>query len=302
MDTELTATPLANVEAKTFPEPVIRHVSDTAWLVAAMRVIESERSDALFKDPLAIRLLGEKGQGLIDLIKKRAEDYSWFIAVRTIVIDRWVGEIIQSQSVDAVVNLAAGLCTRPYRLKLPSQLHWIDVDFAPVIEHRRRCLVGQMPTCQMDSVAVDLSIDADRRDFLQKISGQYKHILVITEGLLPYLNTSVVEHLADDLHAQASVQFWLTDMYGASAWSGEHQSEWQKALQVTDAKLEFLFSHSAQDLVDRGWELINSENFVKVGEVLQRLPSHARVERRDSIERWRDCHIYLFRRGASKLS
>lgn len=300
MDKELNASSPAKVESQFSHEPVIRHVSDTAWLVAAMRVIESERSDALFKDPMAIRLLGEKGQTLKDLLKQRGEDYSWFMAVRTMVIDRWVTEMVQSHQVDAVVNLAAGLCTRPYRLKLPAELHWLDVDFPPVIEHRRQSMAGHWPTCQMESVSIDLSIEADRRAFLQTIGNRFKHILVITEGLLPYLQTNVVEHLADDLLAQAAVQFWLTDMYGASAWSGVQQSEWQKALIATDAKLEFLFSHRAEDLVGRGWEVIKAENFVKVGEVLQRLPTHGRVEQKEAIERWRDCHLYLFRRGSSQ--
>ena len=44
----------------------IEHVSDTALLVAAFRARESARPDALFRDPLAARVAGEKGLQLLD--------------------------------------------------------------------------------------------------------------------------------------------------------------------------------------------------------------------------------------------
>jgi len=43
-------------------DPTIGHVSDTALCVAVYRAEESERPDALFKDPLARRLAGERGR------------------------------------------------------------------------------------------------------------------------------------------------------------------------------------------------------------------------------------------------
>lgn len=39
----------------------IRHISDTALWVAVYRAQESERPDAVFRDPLARRLAGERG-------------------------------------------------------------------------------------------------------------------------------------------------------------------------------------------------------------------------------------------------
>jgi O-methyltransferase involved in polyketide biosynthesis len=39
---------------------LIRNVSDTARLVALDRAVESERPDALFRDPFARRLAGER--------------------------------------------------------------------------------------------------------------------------------------------------------------------------------------------------------------------------------------------------
>ena len=42
----------------------VRHVSETAPLAAGWRAMESERADALFHDPLAAGLAGERASGL----------------------------------------------------------------------------------------------------------------------------------------------------------------------------------------------------------------------------------------------
>ena len=43
-------------------EEPFRNISDTARWVAVYRAIESERPDAWFRDPLAKRLAGERGE------------------------------------------------------------------------------------------------------------------------------------------------------------------------------------------------------------------------------------------------
>ena len=46
-------------------EPVLRNISDTARWVAFYRAMESERPDALFHDPYARRLAGERGEQIV---------------------------------------------------------------------------------------------------------------------------------------------------------------------------------------------------------------------------------------------
>ena len=84
----------------------LRDVSDTAWAVAALRATESERPDALFKDPYARRLVGERGSAII---ANMSPDYdmSWFMAIRTKILDEIVLRAIKSHGIDCVVNLAA---------------------------------------------------------------------------------------------------------------------------------------------------------------------------------------------------
>src|SRR5439155_14950893 len=98
----------------------IQHVSDTALLAAGWRALESSRSDALFHDPLAAGLAGERGLR----IARTLPDGAWVVAIRTVVIDAFLRSAISS-GIDIIVNIGAGLDTRPYRLDLPSSLRWV---------------------------------------------------------------------------------------------------------------------------------------------------------------------------------
>lgn len=59
---------------------------------------------------------------------------SWVLTIRTVAIDRLIVMAIEN-GVDTVINLGAGLDTRPYRMKLPSLLRWIEVDFPHMIDY-----------------------------------------------------------------------------------------------------------------------------------------------------------------------
>ena len=74
-------------------DPGIADVSDTALWIAAYRARETERAGALFQDPLAGRLAGDRGR---ELARKMtgAEQFEWMTVVRTVVIDRYLQEAI----------------------------------------------------------------------------------------------------------------------------------------------------------------------------------------------------------------
>ena len=72
----------------------IRNVSDTALWVAIYRAMESERPDAIFHDPYARRLGGERGQAIVDAMPQGAS-MSWPMVVRTAVMDEIVLRCVQ---------------------------------------------------------------------------------------------------------------------------------------------------------------------------------------------------------------
>ena len=77
------------------------------------------------------------------------------MVVRTSAIDRLIYEALQS-GIDTVLNLGAGLDTRPYRMNLPADLQWIEVDFPNIVELKNATLVEHRPVCELERVGMDL--------------------------------------------------------------------------------------------------------------------------------------------------
>ena len=187
----------------------IRNVSDTALWVAIYRAMESERSDALFNDPFARRLGGERGEAIVRAMPKGAAT-SWPMVVRTAVMDEIILRCVQ-QGAATVLNLAAGLDARPYRLPLPSSLRWLHVDLPDMVDYFRAQMAGETPHCELEFIAADMR-DADAKRDVFTHAATHGPVLVITEGLLVYLESDQVAGLARDLHDIARATWWLTDL------------------------------------------------------------------------------------------
>jgi methyltransferase (TIGR00027 family) len=188
----------------------IENVSDTARWVAVYRAMETARPDAIFRDPFAARLAGEKGEAIVDSMK-RGRQMAWAMIVRTAVFD----EIIQAQiraGADQIVNLAAGLDTRPWRMKLPADLRWIDVDLPGILDYKLEMMRGETPVCRYEGIRADLREPAVREEVFGRLGAQSRRTLVVTEGLLIYLTPDQVGALAADLHRPPSFHSWLIDL------------------------------------------------------------------------------------------
>ena len=187
----------------------IKNVADTALWVATYRARESERPDALFHDRLAGLLAGDRGRRIAASVPYPAI-MTWILAIRTVAIDRLVLKAI-SLGVDTVVNLGAGLDTRPYRMELPASLSWIEVDFPNIIEYKNETLAGEKPVCCLERIAADLSDIQLRRSLFQRIGSEAKNALIITEGVIFYIRSGDAAALSRDLFAVPSFHFWIQD-------------------------------------------------------------------------------------------
>jgi methyltransferase (TIGR00027 family) len=143
----------------------ISHVSDTARWTALHRATESARPDALFSDPLAERLAGDQGRAIVAKAPRGTRD-GWWLVSRTKLIDDAIAEAI-ANGCDRVLNLAAGLDTRPYRLDLPADLTWIEADLPRLLGDKAELLADQVPRCRLTRTAVDLA-DPRARDGLPR--------------------------------------------------------------------------------------------------------------------------------------
>jgi len=191
------------------PDNPIRNVSDTALWVAIYRAMESERADAHFRDPYARRLGGARGQAIVDALPDGAQT-AWPLVVRTSVMDDIVQQCV-AQGMRTVLNLAAGLDARPYRLPLPADLRWLHVDMPEMIDYFHDGMAGETPKCRVEFIAADLR-DADARRAVFAKAAEEGPVLAITEGLVIYLEANDVAALARDLHDIAHAKWWLLDL------------------------------------------------------------------------------------------
>lgn len=84
-----------------------------------------------------------------------------------------------------VVNLAAGLDARPYRMALPPASPWIEVvDLPALLDYKEEILRGEKPACAVERVRLDLADVPARRELFRQLGERAKKALVITEGLL----------------------------------------------------------------------------------------------------------------------
>lgn len=190
----------------------ITHISDTAHWVAMYRAFESERADSLFDDPHARRMAGDLGGSIVRELPQ-GESMAWAVVVRTAVMDELILACIE-RGCTQVLNLGAGLDTRAFRLVLPPTLSWLDVDLPSMVAHRRACLKHCKPRCDHAHLAGDVNDAAALNRILcnarkRRVKGP---MLVVSEGLLVYLDAAQVSALAALLHAEQAARWWLTDL------------------------------------------------------------------------------------------
>ena len=189
-------------------DPLITHVSDTARWVATYRAVESARPDALFHDALADRLAGERDRAIVAAAPRMIRN-GWWLVARTKVIDDVIIEAI-GDGCDKVLNLAAGLDTRPYRLDLPPDFTWVEADLPQLLPEKEQALADETPRCQLTRHAVDLADPAARDAFLNEELAGTSKALILTEGLLMYLEDSDVVALSVAFK-RPEVAWWMLD-------------------------------------------------------------------------------------------
>lgn len=190
-------------------EAAIEDVADTALWIAAYRARETERADGLFRDPLSARLAGPKG-ARVAATMTGAEQFYWMTTIRTVVIDELLMEAV-ARGADRVLNLGAGLDTRPYRLALPSALRWTEVDVPKIVARKEELLRNERPNCELERVTADLSDAVARRALFARINEVGQDVVILTEGVLTYLTEDEVAALADDLRAHSRFRTWIID-------------------------------------------------------------------------------------------
>ena len=241
---------MASVTSGTSDPAIIRDVSDTAIWVAYYRAVESERPDAMFRDPYARKLVGERGELIARDFGKAGTYTAWTLITRTVVIDEFIQRGI-AEGVDAVLNLGSGLDTRPYRMELPATLQWVEADFPNIIDYMNGAMAAHTPRCQLQRIAVDLTNSAARRQFLAEVLPDAKKVMVITEGVIPYLTEQQVGELADGLRAHPRLAFWISEFFDPIAYPYIRAAARRR--QLVNAPFRFLPADWLGFFAQHGW-------------------------------------------------
>jgi methyltransferase (TIGR00027 family) len=254
-------------------EGPIRDVSDTALWVAMYRAEESERKDAIFHDPFARRLAGERGQRIVESIP-RGHQMSWPMVVRTHVLDEWVLSLTREHGVDTVLDLAAGLDARPWRLPLPEATHWVDVDMPGMLAHKQQGMAGEVAKCRYTAHAADLRDPQALHHVLDTFAGPDRRVLVMTEGLLIYLEPEQVAALAGALATHPSCRYWITDL--ASPLLLEWMARrWKGPQGLANAPFRFAPKEGTAFFAAHGWREREYRSTMSEAQRLKRAPGNA---------------------------
>lgn len=246
----------------------IRHISDTALWVAVYRAQESERADAVFRDPYARRLAGERGHKIAAAMPF-AQRNSWSYVARTWLVDRVIEQEAQ-QGADMVINLAAGLDARPYRMELPAALRWIEVDLPDMLSYKQEVLAGERPRCALERVPLDLRDTAARRALFQRLGSEAKRALVVSEGIMVYFDSEGAAEMARDLAAPASFRRWVTDLC-SPALLKMLQKAIGGALGEAGSPLKFAPREGPEFFVPCGWRPVEAISLLHTAAKLKRL-------------------------------
>src|SRR4029453_7974410 len=254
-------------------ERLIRDITDTARWVATYRARETEPPDAIFRDPYARRLAGSRGDE-IARAQPFAEENQWPFIARTYLFDRFTAQEIRSGA-DLVINVAAGLDARPYRMDLPASLRWVEIDLPAILAYKEEVLAGEHAKCQLERVPLDLSDEPARRALFERLGAGATKTVVISEGLLVYLTEGQVTTLGRDLAAIPSFARWLVDLSSPALLTLMMQ---QMSELIAQATLSYQFgpADGPTFFLRCGWKAVEVRSMFRTAAELNRLPEAMR--------------------------
>jgi methyltransferase (TIGR00027 family) len=248
----------------------VRGISDTARWVAYFRARETERADALFRDPYAERLAGEHGFHIANTLQD-GNKHEWAWVARTYLFDQFLSRAIQDGA-DLVVNLAAGLDARPYRMNLPATLQWVEVDLPDIVSYKEHILRDEKPRCRLERIALDLSDMSGRRELFAELDARATKAVVASEGLLIYFTAEEVGSLAKDLADAEHFQTWIIDLASPGQLRLMQRTS-GKQLSEVGAAFKFGPLEGPNFFTPHGWECKDVQGMLKTAAQFKRAPA-----------------------------
>lgn len=195
----------------------------TARWAAAQRARESQRPDRLFDDPLATALAGPEGAEMLrlsELNNPRSKQTAEYMVVRTRFLDDFLLRTVNAPDSPRkqVVMLAAGMDTRAFRLPLPPDTVFYELDQPAVLALKQELLQRIEAPAPVRRIPVAVDLLSDWIAALETAGFQRARPAVwFLEGLLFYLKEPEVRRLLDGISQCAARHSALAaDMISAS--------------------------------------------------------------------------------------
>ncbi|MBO3462782.1 SAM-dependent methyltransferase [Aetokthonos hydrillicola Thurmond2011] len=207
----------------------INWVSKSARMAAAVRAIEAQRPDPLFKDPLASRLAGEDIIAEVTPSTQEYEDRGTpLIAVRTRFFDDFL--ISLNNQVRQVVILGAGMDARAFRLPFHPDTCVYEVDAKEVLQYKESILEDTPSNCHRYTLETDLRKSWSNL-LIEKGFQVETPSVWLMEGFIYYLSDTEVHELLKTITKLSASMSWLAcDLIGSfflSQNSGELSKHWK---------------------------------------------------------------------------
>jgi methyltransferase (TIGR00027 family) len=249
--------------------PPLRNISDTALWAAVFRGWETKRPDALFRDPYAERLAGERGAEIAAILKYGTR-HTWSWIARTYTVDQTIREQI-AEGADMVINLAAGLDTRPYRMALPPTLAWVEIDLPGILDYKQEVLGQERAACSLERIKLDLTDVSARRDVFTELGRRAKRALIVSEGLLVYFSREEASALAADLAGPPGFRNWVLDLVSPGLLR-LMQKRMGSHLELAGAPMKFGPEEGPDFFLPFGWKPVRVQSMLHVAARVKRLP------------------------------
>ncbi len=169
-----------------------------------------------------------------------------------------------------VVNMAAGLDARPYRMAFPSSLTWVEVDLPDLLDYKEGILAGEKPACSVERARLDLSQSEARRTLFEQLNARARRIVVVAEGLLIYFPPDQVGLLADQLASFPNIQRWILDLC-SPALMRMLQRQFSGPLSGSGAHFQFAPEQGPDDFRQHGWRPIAVRSLLHAAAKIRRL-------------------------------
>ncbi len=231
-------------------------VAGTARWTAAERARESARPDRLFDDPLAAVLAGEPGQALAEEMRGDGTFDNPALAIRTRFFDDAITDAVTAHGVRQVVLLAAGMDTRAYRLPLPDDVSWFELDRPELLELKDRELSAAATTPRGTRRPVGVDLTGEWPAELSNAGfAAAQPTLWLIEGLIAYLDAAAMHRLLDQVtELSAPGSELLCDPIGQSFLECPWMRPWLEHLAARGTPWRFGTDQPEDLFVPRGWQ------------------------------------------------